>query len=426
MRYLPFLMAVASIAALTLAACGGDGGGAGIPTATVVGTVTSARATASTPTNAWIPEDGDILLGSHFPQSGTYGAAFSAALGGMKAYFEYVNEELGGVCGRRIVFRAEDDGHDPAKAIEVTRKLLEQDKVLAMVGALGDATHSAVVEYLNEKGVPDLWAMSGVHEWAGQPQQYPWSVTVLDYFVEGAIMGRYISDEFPGKKVGVLYQNDAFGRDGLAGVEHGLDAGANEIVSRQSYELEGISIRDQVVSLKEDGAEVVALYAIPGFIDQAIVGANHLGWHPQFVASSVYLYHTYFIEPPDPRLMEGLISFAAFKPVTSKDDPAIAGHYQIMRDYSGPSPDAHSLYGQAVAELTVEVLSRTCDNLTRQGLMDTVESLRDYRSDLLLDGVTVTMSETDHLAIEQMTPVKVMEVGGKHKWEYVGSPLSFR
>jgi ABC-type branched-subunit amino acid transport system substrate-binding protein len=414
---------------VSLAGCGG-GGGAGTPAATPAATPAGRTTPVASPMGPSalerIREEGELILGSHFAQSGIYGAAFGPVLGGMRAYFEYTNEEKGGVCGRKIMFEAEDDSYEPAEAAEVTRKLVEQDKVFAVVGALGDAAHSAVIDYLNAEGIPDLWPISGVHAWIADPEKYPWSIALLDYFVEGAIMGRYISQELPGKKVGVLYENDAFGRDGLAGVENGLDPASNEIVSRQSYELETISIRDQVVNLKEDGAEVVVLYSIPGFSDQAIVSTDPLGWHPQFITSSVYLYHTYFVEPPDLRLVEGLISFAAFKPVTSRDDPAIAGHYQIIRGYSGPAPDANSLYGQAIAELTVEVLSRACDNLTRQGLMDAIESIRNYRSDLLLDGVTITLSDRDHLAIEQMRPVRATVVDGKGEWEYLDPVLSFR
>jgi branched-chain amino acid transport system substrate-binding protein len=391
----------------------------GTPTAAVSGTPTAA---------AEVPgiTDTEIILGSHFALSGTYGAAYAPTIGGVKAYFEYVNAEKGGVCGRKIVLKVEDDQFLPAGAVEAVRKLLERDNVFAIVAGLGAAAHSAVWEDLNEKGVPDLWIMAGNHKFAVEPEKHPWSVALLpDFYVEGTIFGRYISENMPGKKVGIIYENDEYGRDELAGLKNGLDATKNELVSEQSYEITAVSIRSQVTNLENAGAEVVVGACLPPSCAQLVREADRLGWHPQFFMSYVNSDPMMF-QYVSPELMEGVITLQGNKMSDWTDDPAVAEHHRIMEDYGEFVPGNFTIAGQNAAELTVEALSRTCDNLTREGLMDAVHSLRDYQLDLSLPGITITLSPTDHLVVEAMKMLRATVVDGKGKWEYFGELVSFR
>ncbi len=364
-----------------------------------------------------------IVLGSHFAQSGTYGAAYAPVLAGLKAYFGYVNAEEGGFCGRQIVFKAEDDSYKPARAVEAVHKLVEEDEVSAIIGGLGADTHSAVWEYLNAIEVPDLWIMSGAHKFGSEPEKYPWSVPLLpDYYVEGTIFVKYISENLPGKKVGVLYQDDDFGRDELAGVKNGLDPTKNELVSEQSYEPTAVDIRSQVTSLKDDGVEVVVGACFPGHCHQAIKEADRLDWHPQFFISyGIADYVSFQYGQWDVRLMEGVITTQVRKRSSSTDDPAVAEHHRIMKEYGDLPPSNLSITGQLAASLTVEALRATCDNLTREGLMDAVHSFQDYQSDLMLPGITITLSPTDHLAFEAMRMMRVHD----GQWEYFGDVISF-
>jgi branched-chain amino acid transport system substrate-binding protein len=391
----------------------------GTPTAAVSGTPTAA---------AEVPgiTDTEIILGSHFALSGTYGAAYAPTIGGVKAYFEYVNAEEGGVCGREIVLKVEDDQFLPAGAVEAVRKLLERDNVFAIVAGLGAAAHSAVWEDLNEKGVPDLWIMAGNHKFAVEPEKHPWSVALLpDFYVEGTIFGKYISENMPGKKVGIIYENDEYGRDELAGLKNGLDATKNELVSEQSYEITAVSIRSQVTNLENAGAEVVVGACLPPSCAQLVREADRLGWHPQFFMSYVNSDPMMF-QYVSPELMEGVITLQGNKLSDWTDDPAVAEHHRIMKEYGDFAPGNFTMAGQNAAELTVEALSRTCDNLTRQGLMDAVHSLQDYQLELALPGITITLSPTDHLATEAMKMLRATVVDGKGKWEYFGELISFR
>ena len=421
------ILLVASLVIIPLAlACESEEEETASPTPTVTGTGTA--------TPAATPSEGEaapgitneeIILGQHAMLSGTFGAVYSMLPQTQQAYFKWLNETQGGVCGRDIVLKVEDNGGDPAKALEATRKLLERDKVFAIFGAVGDHPHSGVQAYLNDLGVPDLFIVGGAHIWGADPEEFPWSVGgVPDYRTEGRFFGQYISENLPGKKVAVLWENQHLGWDGLEGVKAGLDPEKNELVTEQSYEATAVSISSQVSNMKNSGAEVVILYSTPGFTSQAIKQADRMDWHPQFLASYVNSDPILF-QFVSAELAVGLISFNAFKMPDDTDDPAIAQHREIMRDYDGPSPGVFTVYAQLTAELLVEALSRTCDNLTRQGLMDAVESLTDYRSDLLLEGVTITISDTDHWTLQSGPMERVVVENGKGRWEYFGPVYTF-
>ena len=447
----PWLLLVGAVALLALAAaCGGgddNEDGTTTPAATTGATgtapaqATETAATTETPesTGATGPEvdmpdiglpAGKIVLGSHFAQSGTYGAAFAPVGEGLKAYFKYVNEEKGGVCGREIEFIAEDDQYDPAHAVDVTRKLVEQDKIFAMVAGLGTAAHSAVWEYLNEKSIPDLWVMTGAHKWGADPQGHPWTVGLLpDYFVEGTIQGKWISENMPGAKVAILYQNDDFGRDGHDGLLNGLDPAKNEVVSEQTYEATAVDVRSQVTNMKESGAEVAVCACIPGYTAQAVGGANRMGWKPQWIVDYVNSDPVMFTYS-SPEDMEGTLTLQANKLSTWTDDPAIAKHLEIIKKYAKVAPGNFTVVGQVTGQLMEEVLNRTCDNLSRESLMDAVESLKDFAVEdsesVALPGVTTTITDDDHTATESMRFLRAKVVDGKGVWEYEGELLSFR
>jgi branched-chain amino acid transport system substrate-binding protein len=443
----PWLLLIGVVALLALAAaCGGgddeeEGTGTPAATGTAAAQATETAAATEEPegTGATSPEDdlpdiglpaGKIVLGSHFAQSGTYGAAFAPVGEGLKAYFKYVNEEKGGVCGREIDFIAEDDQYDPAHAVDVTRKLVEQDKIFAMVAGLGTAAHSAVWDYLNEKGIPDLWVMTGAHKWGADPQGHPWTVGLLpDYFVEGTIQGKWISENMPGAKVAILYQNDDFGRDGHDGLLNGLDPAKNEVVSEQTYEATAVDVRSQVTNMKEAGAEVAVCACIPGYTAQAVGGARNMGWTPQWIVDYVNSDPVMFTYS-SPKEMEGALTLQANKLSTWTDDPAVAKHLEIIKKYAKVAPGNFSIVGQVTGMLMEEVLNRSCDNLSRENLMDQVESLDNFAIEesesLALPGVTTTITEDDHTATEQMRFLRAKVVNGKGVWEYEGELLSFR
>ena len=410
------------LAAMAVACQGGDE--EETPSASATGT---AAASASPAPVTAVPgiTDTQILLGAHAPLSGTYGAVYSMIPRATQAYFKYVNETQGGVCGREIVYKVEDNSFDPAKALEAVRKLVEQDKVFAIVGALGDLPHLGAWDYLNENGVPDLLVSGGTHRYGSDPVGHPLTFQMLpSYKIEATLGGRFISETLPGKKVGFLGEMDGHD-DALAGLQDGLDPSKNELVAAESYEPTAIDVRSQVINLHNAGAEVVVLGTSPGFLAQAIKEADHLDWHPQFLAGYVNSDDIIF-QFASPKLLEGMITSQAFKLAAGRDDPDVAEHYELMQKYGGPAPTNFSIYAQVLGELTVEILERTCDNLTREGLLEAVKSIKDWSSPLMTEGISITFGENDHTAIQAGRMVRATIVDGKGKFEFFGPLFVFK
>jgi len=435
LRFFVILLALGLVAVLVPACGGGDEEqgtvtGTPSPTGTAAATGTArptgtAAATATAAAKAPGVTDTEIVLGVDAPLAGVSGAVYSQIPKATEAYFKYINDTQGGVCGRKITYKMEDNQNDPAFGLEAVRKLVEKDGVFAMVGSLADDPHAASWGYLNENKVPDLLVSAGAERFGTDPEGHPWTFQMIpSYVIEGNFYGRYISENLPGAKVGVFYENGPAGHDGLKGVKQGLDLTKNQIVSEQSFELTALSIRSQVTNLKEAGAEVVVIFTDPGFSSQAVKEAVRLGWRPQWILSYVnsdeMMYQ--FVAPQD---IEGAITFQAFKLASMKDDPAIAEHWEIMKDYGGPQPTNFSVYAQLLGEVAVEILNRSCDNLTREGLIDATESIHDWHSDLLLDEVNVTFSETDHTALQTGRMLRSIVENGKGKWEYFGPIMRF-
>jgi len=415
------LLAVLVLACVVLMAVAVACGEEEEETATPGGTPTAA-ATGTPAATGEVPgiTDTEIVLGADVILAGATGAVFATIPRATEAYFKYINDTQGGVCGRKIVYKLEDNQDDPAKAMEAVRKLVEQDKVFAMVGSLGDSPHPAVWDYLNESGVPDILISAGTHMFGDDPEGHPWTVQMIpSYRIEGTFFGEYISENLPGKTVAVLYPNIMQGTDHLQGVKDGLDPDKNEVVSEQSYEVAAVSISSQVTNMKNSGAEVVTTVASPGFTAQAIKQADRLGWHPEWFLSYINSDEMMF-KFVSAELLDGAISLQALKLAAWTDDPAVAEHYRIMKEYGGPSPTNFTIYAQALAEVAVEALSRSCDNLTREGLLDAVESIKDWHGDLLIDEVNISFSDIDHTAFQTARMLRAGVEDGKGTWEYFG------
>jgi branched-chain amino acid transport system substrate-binding protein len=426
-----FVTFVSLICLATLAlgsACdGADDGESPTASGTAATAAPTGASTSTSPAGATPGiSDTEILLGAEAILSGTFAAVYATIPDTITAYFDYINETEGGVCGRRIVYRVEDNKDDPAIALEVARKLVEKDKVFAMVGSLGDGPHPASWEYLNEEGVPDILASAGGHRFGADPEGHPWTVQMIpSYTIEGSFFGQYISENLPGKDVAVLRDNSAVGIDGVAGLKERLDPSRNEIVAEEVFDYTAISINSQVANMKKTNAEVAVMFTTPGFTSQAIKVADRMDWHPQWFMGYTNSDDMMFLFV-SPQLLEGAITFQALKLAAWRDDPAVARHYELLNQYDGPQPSNFTVYAQTMAETAVEILKRSCDNLTREGLMESVESLQDFHSDLMLDGVNVSFSDTDHTGLQSGRMLKATVVeGGKGRWEYFGPLFEF-
>ena len=378
-------LAVAAIAALALAASAGAR-----PAADPGVTATS------------------VLLGGTVPLTGE-AAAFGTVGAGAKAYFDYVNAK-GGVHGRKISYRYYDDAYNPAQTVQMTRRLVEEDSVLAVFNSVGTANNLAIREYLNAQKVPQLFAGDGSQEIGRSFARYPWTMGFLmSYRGEGNVYGKTLVKARPRARIAVLYENTELGRDMLTGLTRAIAGKGPRVVAKESYEFTGADVTSQVALLKTSGADTLMLFATPKFFINAVTATHKLGWKPQLYIASVSIEPTIMAiaRYNAPELTKGALSIAFVKnpndPIWAKD-PVVALYRQIMRKYNpeGRQTDVYNWYGMTVAWTMVETLRQAGKNLTRAGLLRAVQSLDLGSNPFLLPGIRLKTSRTDYRPLEHV------------------------
>src|SRR6516225_2972889 len=256
--------------------------------------------------------DTEIKIGNTAPYSGPLSNAAPLPLS-MAAYYKMINEE-GGINGRKITFISYDDGYSPPKTVEMTRKLVEQDEVLFMAGAVGTPTNSAVWHYLNQNKVPQLFVYTGATKW-NDPKGHPWTMGFpVSYQMEGRIYAAYIMQNKPDAKIGVLYQNDDFGKDYMKGVVDGLGAKAESMIKlKVSYETTDPTVDSQIIQLKGAGCDVLVVVAIPKFGAQAIRKVAEIEWKPLFIMNGIAASVGVTFKPAGLENAKGIIADNSFK-----------------------------------------------------------------------------------------------------------------
>jgi branched-chain amino acid transport system substrate-binding protein len=366
-----------------------------------------------------------IVLGATGPLTGSE-SQYEPVLSGAQAYFSYVNDH-GGVLGRKIVYKVEDDQYDPAQTVALTQKLVEQENVFAIFNSVGTEHALAVRQYLNQLKVPQLFVGSGAATIASQHKQYPWTMGLLPSNLgEGAIYGRQIVATKPKAKIGVLYENDEYGQELLAGLKRGLGSHANQIVSTESYALLDTSVDSQVQSLKASGADTFIIFALPKQAIQAFVVAAKLGWTPTEYVTSVSI---------DPAVMSivhlnagptagvGATSTAFLRDPTNPIQARSPGdklYRQIMKKYL-PNEDwkavAH-IYGMMAAYAMVDALKHAGKNPTRASLLKAATHLNEVNP-FLLPGLSLVTSPTNYLPLGKTYLVRYLH----GYWNVLGKPL---
>ncbi len=348
----------------------------------------------------------EIKIGGTYPFSGpasSYGTFGRAAA----AYFDKVND-AGGINGRKINFIAYDDGYSPPKTVEQIRRLVEQDEVLLLFWTTGTPTNTAIWEYVNQKKVPHLFLATGASKW-GDPQGHPWTMGWQpDYATEAKIYANYILDNIPDARIGILYQNDDYGKDYLNGFKEGLGAqGVRAVVLEQSYEVTDPTIDSQIVALRDSGANVFFNVTIPKFAAQAIRKADEIGWKPTHFLNNVSSSVEAVLRPVGLQKAQGIISSLFLK---DPDDPAWADHpgrrkyIEWMAQYypDGNVHDLLNVYAYSSAQTMVHVLERAGSDLTRKNIMRVAADIEGLELPMLLPGMTVETSPTDFYPLQQM------------------------
>jgi branched-chain amino acid transport system substrate-binding protein len=363
-----------------------------------------------------------IKIGNTNPYSGP-ASAYGAIGQSIGAYWKMVNDQ-GGINGRKVEWISYDDGYSPPKTVEMTRRLVEQDQVLLLFQSLGTPPNSAIHKYMNAKKVPHLFVATGATKW-NDPKSYPWTMGWQpNYQTEGRIYAEHILKNNPKAKIGILYQNDDYGKDYLKGFKDGLgDKARSMIVSEVSYEVADPTVDSQMVQLQASGADTFFNITTPKFAAQAIRRAYDSGWKPTHYLNNVSNSIGSVLKPAGLDKSVGLLSTLYTKDPADpqwKDDPAIKEWRAFKDKYDLTKlPDQFTSYGMAVAQTLHQVLKQAGNDLSRANIMKQAANLKNYRSELLLPGIRINTSPTDFAPIESM---QLIRFDGA-KWDRFGPIL---
>jgi branched-chain amino acid transport system substrate-binding protein len=347
----------------------------------------------------------EIKIGNINPYSGP-ASAYGTIGKVIGAYFKMLNDE-GGINGRKINYITYDDSYSPPKTVEMARKLVEQDQVAAVFQPLGTPPNSAIHKYMNQQKVPHLFVATGATKW-NDPKNFPWTMGWQpNYQTEGRIYAAYVLKNVKDPKIGILFQNDDYGKDYLKGFEDGLGkANAKLIVMKQSYEVTDPTVDSQIVNLKNSGANVFFNITIPKFAVQAIKKAHDIGWKPVHLLNQVSASVGVVMKPAGSEASRNIISTQYLKDPTDpewENDPAMKKWREFMKKYypEGNTQDVFNVYGVLVAQTMEQTLRQAGKDLSRQNIMRQAANLKNVDLPLLLPGVLINTSPTDFAPIEQ-------------------------
>jgi len=414
-RPILLLTAALALSVLFAASCGGkDEEGAGEPTA-VAGDTTGVT-------------DTEIRIGTLLPISGNPAAAWGISLSkSMQGYFDYINDQ-GGVYGRKLKLFVGDSQYSGPIASEVIRKLVEQDKIFLLEGSLGTEAHTAVYKYLEERGIPDIYILTGNSKWT-VPVATNRFTSLMDYTNEGRVFARYVAENFDGGKLGLLAQNDDYGKEGEAGLKQGLEElDADVDVAVEYYDATQSDVTAQIQRLKNEDVDILVSWATPVVAANIMKTAREtLSWDVPFMINSANALEVVA------RLagydnIEGTVSAVIGVQSYELDNPAIAEKKEILAKYAPDVVfDNTSLGGYVIAQGIVGYLKQTGPNLTREAFLKTVESLCEYMCDTCL--VPASTSPTDHRLVDAEMMAKAVVDRSTDpptfRWEPFGEPIDF-
>lgn len=361
--------------------------------------------------------DSEIKIGNTNPYSGN-ASAYGAIGKTIDAYFRMINEQ-GGINGRKITFISYDDGYSPPRTVEMARKLVEEDKVLFLFQTLGTPSNSAIQRYLNQKQVPQLFVASGASKW-GNPKEFPWTMGWQpDYVNEAIIYAKDIVNNVKDARIGVLMQNDEYGKDYFNGFKQGLAGDAGKIVQVATYEVTDPTVDSQVIQLKSAGANVFFNVTTPKFAAQAIRKAADLGWKPLQYLNNVSTSVGAVMKPAGFEASQGIITTTYLKDATDPQWatwPDMVAWHMFMDKYlpQGDKSSSFHVYGYAVSSTLIEVLKRCGDELTRANVMNQAAHLRDLEVPMLLPNIKINTDPSNFYPIQS---VRLQRFKGE-TWEY--------
>ena len=369
--------------------------------------------------------DTTIKLGNTFPWSGPVSVTVPQVRQ-MAGYFNMINDQ-GGVNGRKIEFTSLDDGYSPPKTVELTRRLVEQDQVLAMSGSEGTPTQIAVQPYLSGKKIPQLFVLTGSNTLI-DPKKYPYTIaTGSSYGFEGIVWAKYILQTRPNAKIGILYQNDDFGSDHMGPFLATLGAKSQAmVVAKASYAVTDPTVTSQITTLRGAGADTFVLFAQSRAAAQAVSAARDQAGPDALIFVPYVASAKSVLGAVGDEKLKGIISTDSVKDSTDPmwaDDPGVKQYLAFIEKYVPPQDresDRSNAGGYVEAQTMVEVLRRAGDNLTRENIMKIASNIKDWTFPIFLPGIAFNTSPTN---LFPLTITQIKRYNGT-RWEIVGKPIT--
>ena len=366
--------------------------------------------------------DDEIRVGNLMPYSGSL-EIFGAIGKAEAAYFEMINER-GGINGRKVRFISYDDKSDPASALNLTRDLVEEDKVLLMFGSFGTPGNFSVRTYLNERQVPQLFVASG-DDHLSDPSSFPWTMGWQPSFrEEGRIYANYIQAFYSGKRIVALWQNDYFGREVIKGLEDGLGDVARMIRVGIAHDVGDEHLDTHVSILKRSGAEILVFAGVPSNAAKVIRLAADLNWRPVFIMNQMASSIATGLKPAGLENAAGVVTAAYLKDANDpawKDEQADAGWQSFLDKYhrAGGKDEGAAMFGYAAAETLAQVLKQCGNDLSRDNVMEQAAALKDYQNSVLLPGIKINTGRWNFRPIKHL---RLVQFDG-HTWRPIGDVL---
>jgi branched-chain amino acid transport system substrate-binding protein len=379
-----------------------------------------------------------ITIGGTFPLTGP-ASLYKTIPAAEQAYFAYINAK-GGVHGRKIKDIVLDDQYDPSQTVPQTQKLVEQDHVFAVVGSLGTAPILSTWGYLNKNKVPQVLVATGDAYWgncvhhACVGSTKPWTIGWQpDYPGEAKLYAKYILAHKPAAKIGVLYQNDAYGKNYLAGLKTGLGSHASQIVDAESYDVTDSAqvIAGHIVALKAHGADTFVIFATPTASIQSLVIKTQIGWNPLTLLNNVSANRVFMLSAAqNGASLNGVVSSTYVASQTRQPNlPGMKLAKKIIHQYA-PSldqdfalGDLNLVYGLGAAWTFVYALNHAGKNPTRTSLMKALRSMNTKKNPFVYPGITIQTSKKRTFPMEQLKLTK-WKGGATGDWYAFGKLLS--
>ena len=342
-----------------------------------------------------------ISVGTTIPLSGPAGP-YGAIARGTKAYFDYINGQ-GGVYGRKITYTILDDGYDPARGLTNVKNLVLNKGVFGLIDDLGTANNKAALPFITQQQVPLVYPATGSSLMSHPFQKYLFAMQV-SYTIEGKVLTDYAVKTLHAKKIGVFYQNDDFGQEGLNAVTARAKTDGAAVVDSESYELTDADLSAQVLKLKQAGVDTVIMFAIPTPAITFMSTAPKVGLTAKLLSSDTAL---------DPAIVKAAgpaaegVYFDAYADLPTANTPGAKLYRQVVQKYGDPTTtplnSTFTATGVLSGEVFVEGLKRAGKNLTREGFIKALETFRNYRP----AGSNITYTSTSHAGIEGSYMVQI-------------------